>query len=358
MNNPSRTAQRNLDLESYGFTAEQLASSKPMDVSKAASHFATGFMASDRSLPLSELYQRLREVYSSSIGVEYMHIRSQSRRNWLRDRLETVEPHTPSIAEKLHALKHLCWSDAFAAFCGSNFRLTKRFGLEGCESLVVGMNGLVERAGEHGVEYVVMGMPHRGRLNVLANVARKPLVQIFRDFRGMVEGTPVANEEWHAMTEATFEQLCSDGRDGRLRAVELHAALLRLGVPASITDAESLAREWAHSSRQPGQRGIADDAVHGTGSSLVEGVSLDEFQKLTRSLLFPRSVSGDVKYHLGLVQRRELDSGRSLELELLPNPSHLEAVNPLVAGRARAVQLSLGDATERKRCLPRNIRAR
>ena len=136
LSKPSRSAQRNLLLESYGFTTEQLASSKPMDVSKAAKHFATGFMSSDRCLPLNQLYKRLREVYASSIGVEYMHIRSQSRRNWLRDRLETVEPHLHSTNERMDALKHLCWSDAFAAFCGTHFRLTKRFGIEGCESLV------------------------------------------------------------------------------------------------------------------------------------------------------------------------------------------------------------------------------
>lgn len=323
----------NLRLDNYEFTRAQLTSARPVDVSRASSHFQHGFTASDRSMPLNQLYRRLCDVYASSVGVEYMHIRSQERRDWLRDRLETVRPHAPTRDEKRRALKHLCWADSFAAFCGSNFRLTKRFGLEGCESLVVGMNGMVERAAELGVEYVVMGMPHRGRLNVLANVARKPLPSIFRDFRGAVKGTPVANEEWRAMTEATFEQLCSEGRGGRLKVVELHAALLRLGVPASDADAASLTREWA---RQEPER----------------GVGIEEFHALTRTLLFPRSVSGDVKYHLGIVQRRELHGGRSLELELLPNPSHLEAVNPLVSGRARAVQQLLGDETDRTRCLP------
>lgn len=195
----------------------------------------------------------------------------------------------------------------------------------------------------------------------LANVVRKPLVQIFRDFRGVVEGTPVANEEWDEMTEATFEQLCSGGRDGRLRPHELHAALLRLGVPASISDAESLTHEWT---TPPPARGEGGARASGSGTSqsassadgepqTAEGLTLPQFQALTRSLLFPRSVSGDVKYHLGLVRRRELHGGRSLELELMPNPSHLEAINPLVAGRARAVQLALGGASERRRCMPR-----
>ena len=324
---------RNLLLESYDFTEAQLTSAKPVDVSRAYWTSTHGFTSSERCLPLRKLYARLCEIYSGSMGVEYMHIRRSEQRDWIRDQLETVAPHSPTAEEKLDALKHLCWADSFAAFCGKRFRHTKRFGLEGCESLIVGMNSMVERAGEHGVEYVVMGMPHRGRLNVLANVARKPLSQIFRDFRGAIQGTPLANDEWRAMTEATFEQLCSGGRDGFLTPVELHAALLRLGVPASESDASSLTREWAKTD----------------GSS---GVSVEEFHALTKSLLFPRSMSGDVKYHLGIVQRRELACGRSLELELLPNPSHLEAVNPLVSGRARSVQQQIGDATTRARCVP------
>lgn len=194
----------NLRLESYKFTPSQLTSMKPVDVSSVSEHYARGFSSSERSLPLRRLHERLRDVYTGSVGVEYMHIRSQRRRDWLRDRLETIAPPVPSKAERLRALQHLCWADSFARFCGTNFRLTKRFGLEGCESLIVGLNGLVERAGEAQVEYIVMGMPHRGRLNVMANVVRKPLVQIFRDFRGTVQGTPVANDEWCALHSAAI----------------------------------------------------------------------------------------------------------------------------------------------------------
>ena len=325
----STDAPASLTLESYDFTPAQLSSEKPLDVSKAVVD-ARGFTASDRSLPLRRLYARLRDVYAGSVGVEYMHIKGQEERGWLRDRLETVNLPAASVDEKLHALTHLCWAHSFAEFCASNFRTTKRFGLEGCESLVVGMDDMVVRAGELGVEYVVLGMAHRGRLNVLANVARKPLVQIFRDFRGVIQGSPVDNSEWRARTEVTFEQFDGD-RDGRLSVEELHPALLRLGVPASVGDAANLVQEWA------------TDPL---------GVSFEEFHALTKGLLFPRSNSGDVKYHLGMVQKRELSQGGSLELEVLPNPSHLEAVNPLVAGRARAVQLQLGGETERRRCLP------
>ena len=233
-----------LRLESYNFTAAQLASERPMDVSGAVfdatgSH---GFSATERALPLRALHRRLSEVYAGSVGVEYMHIKDQAQRGWLRDQLETVQPPSPTQAERMHALKDLCWADAWSSFCSQHFRRTKRFGLEGSESLVVGMNEVVERAGELGAEYVVVGMPHRGRLNVLANVARKPLEQIFREFRGGVHGTAVDDAEWRGIIMATFEQLCSEGRDGRLRADELHGALtLTLTLIPTITLTPTLA---------------------------------------------------------------------------------------------------------------------
>ena len=308
---------QSLRLERYGFSSAQLSSAKPLDVSKAVIN-PGGFTSPGRSLPLSELHTRLQEVYAGSVGVEFMHIQCEEERGWLRDQLETVKAPVPSADEQLHTLKHLCWADSFAAFCGSNFRLAKRFGLEGCESLVVGMQEAVVRSGELGVEHIVLGMAHRGRLNVLANVARKPLDQIFRDFRGVIQGSPIDIGAWRATTQVVFERFDWD-RDGELSVEELHPALLRLGVPASVDDAASLVREWA---AEPAQA----------------GVRLEQFQQLTRGLLLPRSMSGDVKYHLGTVVRRELRGGRALQLEVMPNPSHLEAVNPLVSGRARAVQ--------------------
>ena len=82
-------------------------------------------------------------------------------------------------------LDRLCWSDHFEAFLASKYSTTKRFGLEGCEALIVGMKELIDCAVDNGVDNVVMGMPHRGRLNVLANVLRKPMEMVFKEFRGI-----------------------------------------------------------------------------------------------------------------------------------------------------------------------------
>lgn len=84
-----------------------------------------------------------------------------------------------------HILDRLAWSEMFESFLAAKYSAAKRFGLEGCETLVPGMKALIDRAAERGVESIVLGMPHRGRLNVLANVVRKPMAQIFSEFTGV-----------------------------------------------------------------------------------------------------------------------------------------------------------------------------
>ena len=154
-------------------------------------------------------------------------------------------------------LDRLCWSDHFETFLATKYPTSKRFGLEGCEVLIVGMKEMIDTAVEDGVEAVVLGMPHRGRLNVLANVVRKPLEQIFAEFQGVATPNP-------------------------------------------------------------------DDDFSG---------------------------SGDVKYHLGMSYTRQTVSGKPVQISLVANPSHLEAVNPVVEGKVRAKQHYMGD-NERTRVMP------
>lgn len=116
--------------------------------------------------------------------MQYMHIPDRDRCNWLRDRIETIEKVEFTKEKKLHTLDRLAWSEMFESFLANKYTAAKRFGLEGGESLIPGMKALIDRAADLGVECVVLGMPHRGRLNVLGNVVRKPLAQIFGEFRG------------------------------------------------------------------------------------------------------------------------------------------------------------------------------
>ena len=203
-----------------------------------------------------EIIDRLQQVYTDKIGVEYMHIWDHEQVNWIREQIETPSAQAFSKEEKMRMLDRLCWSDHFEAFLAQKYATAKRFGLEGCEVLIVGMKELIDTATEEGIESVVMGMPHRGRLNVLANVVRKPMEQIFSEFAGTASPDP----------EHDF------------------------------------------------------------------------------------SGSGDVKYHLGMSYTRPTISGGKVHLSLVANPSHLEAVNPVVEGKTRAKQHYLGD-TDRSKCM-------
>jgi len=191
----------------------------------------------------------LNRTYCSTIGVEFMHISDPVQKAWIQERIEGPEKRvefTPE--EKKIILNKLIEAEGFEQFLDVKYKGTKRFGLDGAESLVPALEQIIRRGGELGVQEVVLGMAHRGRLNVLSQVMSKPHRAIFHEFKG--------------------------------------------------------------GSYKP------DD---------VEG-------------------SGDVKYHLGASSDRSFD-GNDVHLSLLPNPSHLEIVNPVVMGKARAKQDHLAGIT-------------
>lgn len=239
----------------YGFTESEL----DLPVFLGDTNIISGFLSQDISghqPTIRQLLTRLKETYCGSIGVEYMHIPDREECNWIRERIETKEPFSFTAKDRINILDRLAWSTLFERFLGTKYGNTKRFGLEGCEALIPGMKAMIDTAATLGAKVIVMGMPHRGRLNMLANVVRKPLDAIFSEFNP--EGTTV------------------------------------------------------------------DDLGEGTG---------------------------DVKYHLGTSYDRPTRSGGFVHLSMLANPSHLEAVNPVVLGKVRSKQLFLGD-TERRQVVP------
>ncbi|XP_037792795.1 2-oxoglutarate dehydrogenase, mitochondrial-like [Penaeus monodon] len=139
----------------------------------------------ERQLPLKEIIQRLENAYCRSIGVEFMFINSLEQCNWIRQKFESPGVMTMDSMEKRLLLARLTRSHGFEAFLARKFSSEKRFGLEGCEILIPAMKQVIDRSTSLGVESFVMGMPHRGRLNVLANVCRKPLEHIFTQFAGL-----------------------------------------------------------------------------------------------------------------------------------------------------------------------------
>ncbi|MCT2090030.1 multifunctional oxoglutarate decarboxylase/oxoglutarate dehydrogenase thiamine pyrophosphate-binding subunit/dihydrolipoyllysine-residue succinyltransferase subunit, partial [Micrococcus terreus] len=217
----------------------------------------TGGFGGKPSLPLRNILGVLRDAYCRNTGVEYMHIQDPTERQWFQDELE--HPYSkPTREEQLRILGRLNAAEAFETFLQTKFIGQKRFSLEGGESLIPLLDGILSGAADEGMDEVAIGMAHRGRLNVLTNIAGKTYAQVFREF----EGTSV-----------------------------------------------------------PGQ---------------VQG-------------------SGDVKYHLGTEGTFISDRGNRTKVTLAANPSHLEAVNPVLEGIVRAKQDRLdrgGDSTTSFSVLP------
>jgi len=191
---------------------------------------------------LREILEIVRRTYCGNIGVQYMHIAEPSEKQWIQERIEGRDKEIQFTPEgKLAILNKLIEAETFERFLHKRFPGTKRFGLDGGEAMVPALEQVIKRGGMMGVDEIILGMPHRGRLNVLAAVMGKPYRAIFHEFQG--------------------------------------------------------------------------------GSSLpsdIEG-------------------SGDVKYHMGASSDREFE-GNKVHLSLTANPSHLEIVNPVVLGKARAKQ--------------------
>jgi len=203
---------------------------------------------------IREILEIVRRTYCHHLGVEFMHINEPEEKGWIQNRIEGRDKEIQFTRNGKRAiLKKLVEAEQFEKFLGRKYTGTKRFGLDGAEAVIPALEGVIKTGGQEGVKEIVIGMPHRGRLNVLANVMEKPYKQIFHEFRG--------------------------------------------------------------------------GAAH---PDEVEG-------------------SGDVKYHLGTSSDREFD-GNPVHLSLSPNPSHLEAVDPVVLGKARAKQMQRDD-TERGQVL-------
>lgn len=173
---------KELTLDYYGFTEADL--NKQITLGPG---ILPRFANDTKSLSLKEIIANCEKLYCQSYGIEYIHIPSKEQCDWLRERIEIHQPFKYSSDQKRQILDRLIWSCSFESFLSSKFPNDKRFGLEGAESLVPGLKALIDTSVEYGVEDIVIGMPHRGRLNMLSNVVRKPNESIFSEFTGSKE---------------------------------------------------------------------------------------------------------------------------------------------------------------------------
>jgi 2-oxoglutarate dehydrogenase E1 component len=172
--------------EYHGFGPDEL--DRQLNLRGTSSGGNKGFLEELASSPtkvtLRQILHILRKTYCRTLGVEYMHIGDSAKCNWIRERIENPVWQYYDKDKKTHIYERLVFADLFEKFLAHKFNTSKRFGLDGGEAVVPGLKDAIDRASELGAHSFVIGMPHRGRLNILANVMRKPMPLIFSEFAG------------------------------------------------------------------------------------------------------------------------------------------------------------------------------
>jgi multifunctional 2-oxoglutarate metabolism enzyme len=191
-----------LDVLSHGLTLWDLDRS-----------FATGGFGGRQHMKLRDVLGLLRDSYVRTVGTEYMHIADPEQRAWLQERIEV--PHQkPQVVEQKYILSKLNAAEAFETFLQTKYVGQKRFSLEGGETVIPLLDAVLDKAAEHELDEVVIGMPHRGRLNVLANIVGKPISQIFREFEGNLDPGQAhgsGDVKYHLGAEGKYFRMFGDG---------------------------------------------------------------------------------------------------------------------------------------------------
>ncbi|WP_409366502.1 multifunctional oxoglutarate decarboxylase/oxoglutarate dehydrogenase thiamine pyrophosphate-binding subunit/dihydrolipoyllysine-residue succinyltransferase subunit [Mycolicibacterium moriokaense] len=170
-----------------------------------------GFAGAERK-KLRDVLGLLRDAYCRHVGVEYTHILEPDQQKWLQERIE-VKHEKPTVAEQKYILSKLNAAEAFETFLQTKYVGQKRFSLEGAETVIPMMDAAIDQAAEHGLDEVVIGMPHRGRLNVLANIVGKPYSQIFSEFEGNLNPSQAhgsGDVKYHLGASGNYIQMFGD----------------------------------------------------------------------------------------------------------------------------------------------------
>ncbi|OBK56044.1 2-oxoglutarate dehydrogenase E1 component [Mycolicibacterium fortuitum] len=163
-------------------------------------------------MKLRDVLSVLRDAYCRHIGVEYTHILEPEQQKWLQERIE-IKHDKPTVAEQKYILSKLNAAEAFETFLQTKYVGQKRFSLEGAETVIPMMDAAIDQAAEHGLAEVVIGMPHRGRLNVLANIVGKPYSQIFTEFEGNLNPSQAhgsGDVKYHLGASGNYIQMFGD----------------------------------------------------------------------------------------------------------------------------------------------------
>ncbi|HEY9314230.1 multifunctional oxoglutarate decarboxylase/oxoglutarate dehydrogenase thiamine pyrophosphate-binding subunit/dihydrolipoyllysine-residue succinyltransferase subunit [Williamsia sp.] len=197
----ARSAHPDLDVLTYGLTLWDLDRS-----------FKVGGFHGENKMKLRDILSVLRDAYCRHVGVEYTHILEPEQQQWLQDRVE-IKHVKPPVAEQKYILSKLNAAEAFETFLQTKYVGQKRFSLEGAEAVIPMMDGVIDQSAEYSLDEVVIGMPHRGRLNVLANIVGKPYSKIFTEFEGNLNPSQAhgsGDVKYHLGAEGKYYQMFGD----------------------------------------------------------------------------------------------------------------------------------------------------
>jgi len=234
--------------------------------------FQTGvFYIGKEEATLKEIHEALEKTYCQSVGSEFMHMVSTKERTWLQQRMDSVRSAPEYSAEaKLHLLERLTAAEGLEKYLGSKYPGTKRFGLEGGESLIPMMDALIQRAGSGGTKEVVIGMAHRGRLNVLVNILGKNPSTLFDEFEGKVEYKGSADVKYH---QGFSSNVMTEGG-------EMHLAMAfnpsHLEIVSPVVEGSVRARQDRRKDDEGGL--VLPVCIHGDAAFAGQGVVMETFQ--------------------------------------------------------------------------------
>ncbi|MEU5841809.1 multifunctional oxoglutarate decarboxylase/oxoglutarate dehydrogenase thiamine pyrophosphate-binding subunit/dihydrolipoyllysine-residue succinyltransferase subunit [Rhodococcus sp. NPDC047139] len=174
--------------------------------------FNVGGFHGQQKMKLRDVLSVLRDAYCRHVGVEYTHILEPEQQQWLQERVEAHHV-KPTVAQQKYILSRLNAAEAFETFLQTKYVGQKRFSLEGAESVIPMMDAIIDQAAEHALDEVAIAMPHRGRLNVLANIVGKPYSQIFSEFEGNLNPAAAhgsGDVKYHLGAEGTYIQMFGD----------------------------------------------------------------------------------------------------------------------------------------------------
>ncbi|MGB5520203.1 MAG: 2-oxoglutarate dehydrogenase E1 component [Gammaproteobacteria bacterium] len=234
--------------------------------------FETGSLAGPETLTLGEIYGKIRETYCESIGAEYMHIMETAEKRWIQQRLELTRGRIElSFAEKINILQQLTNAEGLERYLHTKYVGQKRFSLEGGESLIPLLDELVMHAGAQGVKEVVIGMAHRGRLNVLINILGKTPAELFAEFEGTKDIQELTGDVKYHLGFAS---------NMRSRGGPVHLALAfnpsHLEIVSPVVEGSVRARQWRRGDAEGVE--VIPVQIHGDAAFSGQGVVMESLQ--------------------------------------------------------------------------------